>query len=179
MARANWCSRLTFPDDNLVLEETFAVEIEEALEMGAAQEKREPVTVVGPHLVVGNLVERGPEGDGFGGLGWLALEIVGEENSTVQAVAIAELEMQFAPLLGVERGDAKFLESFAEGGGERSFAPVDFTARTVNFPRAEAALLADKKNLSVAHNKEEIGADARLPGCPIGHVAVYNLIGGE
>ncbi|HEX4666552.1 MAG TPA: hypothetical protein VH207_08125 [Chthoniobacterales bacterium] len=56
----------------------------------------------------------------------LALEVVGDENGAVEAVAIAELEMQFASLLGAERDDAEFLKSFAQGSGERRFIRIDF-----------------------------------------------------
>lgn len=59
------------PNDDPAVEERFAVEVEVALEMGAAEEEREPITVVGPHFVVGNLVERVQSGTASGvSWGW-------------------------------------------------------------------------------------------------------------
>ena len=78
--------------------------------------------VVGPHLVVGNGVKRRPERDGLVGFARFAFEITGEEDGALQAVAVAELKMQFTMLFGPERSDAEFLEGLAQGGLERRFS---------------------------------------------------------
>jgi hypothetical protein len=89
----------------------------------------------------------------------------------MQAVAVAELEVQFAMLRGVTHGDTEFLEGFAQGSGERRLARVDLAAGSVDLARAEAAFFADEENLPVAHDEEKVGALLRLPGCPVDHVA--------
>ena len=79
--------------------------------------------------------------------------------------------MQFAALFGVERRDTELFERFAQGRLKRSFVRIDLAAGSVDFARAETALLPDEENFSFSHNEEEGGTDARLPDCPIGHVA--------
>ena len=83
--------------------------------MRAANEERKPVAIVGPHLVVGNGIERSPERDRFVGFVRFSFEIVGEKNGAMQAEAVAELKMQFAALFGPERFDAELFERFAQG----------------------------------------------------------------
>ncbi len=111
------------PNDDAPVQQLLAVELEVAGEMRAADEEREPMPIVGPHLVVGDGVERRPERDGFVGFVRFAFEIVRPENGAMQAVAVAELEMQFAMLDRAERFDPEFLESFAQGGLRAAFRP--------------------------------------------------------
>lgn len=127
--------------------------------------------VVGPHFVVGDLIERRPKRDCLGGLLRFAGEIEREKDGAMQAVTVAKLKMQFTALLGPERMNAEFLEGLAQRRRERRLPRINFAAGPVNFAGAEPALLANQENLSFAHDEEEIGANARLPGCPVGHVA--------
>jgi len=159
------------PNDNPVREELFAVELEVAFEMRAPDQEREPMTVIGPHLLVWDLVERRPEWNGFGGLTRLTGEIMSEKNRAMQAVAVAKLEMQFAALLGAQGDDPQFLPRLAQRGAKRRLAGIDFAARAIDFPRAEATLLVDEKDFPLADDKEEIGPDPRLPACPVDHLA--------
>src|SRR5690349_9312983 len=85
---------LGLPNDNAVGEKFFAVELEISLEACTPDQEREPMEIVGPHLIVRNLVERSPERDRFGGFLWFASEIVGQEDRAMQAVAVAKLEVQ-------------------------------------------------------------------------------------
>jgi hypothetical protein len=78
------------------VKQLLAVEFEKTGETCAANQERQPVAVVRPHLVVGNGIERGPERRRFIGLARLAFEIVGEKDRAMQAVTVAKLEMQFA-----------------------------------------------------------------------------------
>ena len=67
------------------MKQLLAVEFEITGEMRAANEERQPIAVVRPHLVVGNGIERGPERRRFIGLVRLAFEIVGEKDDAMQA----------------------------------------------------------------------------------------------
>ncbi len=114
---------LVVPNEYLSAEQLLAVELEVAGKMRAANEERQPVPVVRPHFVVGDGTERRPEWDGFIGLPRLPLEIMGEEDSAIQAVAVAELKMQFAMLFGPERFDAELLEGLASARPGAAFRP--------------------------------------------------------
>jgi len=96
---------------------------------------------------------------------------LGQKDDAMQAVTIAELKVQFAPLFAVARRDTELLERFAQGRLKRSFVRIDLAAGSVNLACAETALLPDEENFSFSHNEEEGGTDAGLPDCPIGHVA--------
>ena len=151
------------------MEQFFAVEFEVTGKRFTPEQERKPVSVVRPHVIIGNGIERGPEWDGLVRFLRFSLEIMREENRAVQAEAVPKLEVQLAALLGAERPDAKFLISLAEGRLERGLARVYFSARAVYFPRAEAAFFANKQNLVAAQDEEKVGALLRLPGFPIGH----------
>ena len=158
------------PNDDFVIEQLLAVEFEITLEMCAPEEEREPVAVICPHGVVRNMVDRSPEWNRFIGLARFAEKVMGDKNGAMQAVTIAKLKVQFAALFGRDWHDVEFLESFAEGSVERILALIDLAARAVDFSRAEPAFLVDEKDLVLANNEEEIGANARLPVCPVDHV---------
>src|SRR5438477_10048702 len=132
--------------------------------MRPANEQGKPVPIVCPHLIVGNCIERRPERDGFLGLLWFPFEIAGEKDGAMQAVAVPELEMQFAVRFGPERFDTEFLKGLAQGRLPGRLARIDLAAGPVDLARSETALLADEQNLFLPHDEEEIGADARLPG---------------
>ena len=89
----------------------------------------------------------------------------------MDAVAVMELKMQLGMLVRAYRHDFEFLHDFAQGGCERCFSRVDFAARSVDFSGAEAAFFADQENSSLVHDEDQIYAGARLPGCPVDHVA--------
>jgi len=159
------------PNDELVGEDPLAVKVEVALKVRALEEERKPEPVVGPHFLVGNLVERGPERHCLLSFAGLPEKIVGKKNRAVQTKAVAKLEMEFAALLGPQGHDVELLEGFAEGGVERGLTGIDLPARAVNFARAETAFFANEKNFSISNNEKKIGPDTRLPGCPVDHVA--------
>src|SRR5205814_9237048 len=87
------------------------------------------------------------------------------------AVAVPELEMQFAVRFGPERFDTEFLKGLAQGRLPGRLARIDLAAGPVDLARSETALLADEQNLFLPHDEEEIGVDARLTGCTFSHVA--------
>jgi hypothetical protein len=92
-------------------------------------------------------------------------------KTAMQAVAVSELEIQIAPLLGIKRRDPEFFARLSQSSVERRLARVDFASGSVDFPRAKAAFFVDEQNLFVADDEEQIGPNARLPVCPVDHVA--------
>ena len=76
------------------MNQLLAVEFEKTGEVCAANQERQPVAVVRPHLVVGNGIERGPERRRLISLARLAFEILGQKDDAMQAVTIAELKVQ-------------------------------------------------------------------------------------
>ena len=127
--------------------------------------------VVGPHLVVGNGLERRPERGRLFGLARFSFEVMSEEDGALHAVAVAELKIQFAMVLRPDWFDPEFLESLAQGRVERGFTRIDFAPRSINFTSSETAFLADEKDSFLAHDEEKVGADTWLPVCPVCHVA--------
>lgn len=153
------------------MEQLLAVELEITGKMLALDQEREPVPVVGPHFVVGDGVERGPERNGFVSFVRFALEIQRPEDRAMEAVTVAELEMQFAMLDRAKRPDPELFFGFAQGGLQRRFAGIDLAARAIDLARAKAAFLADEENFFVTHDEEKVGADAWLPSRPVGQGA--------
>lgn len=48
------------PENELMFEHLLPIKFKVAVEMRALNEEREPVSIVGPHSLVGDLVERDP-----------------------------------------------------------------------------------------------------------------------
>jgi len=72
------------------------------------------MAIVGPHLVVGNGIERNPKRQRFVGFLRFSLEIVGEKNGAMQTEAVAELKVQFAAGFGPEWFYSELFERFAQ-----------------------------------------------------------------
>src|SRR4029453_4998192 len=87
--------RLAALNDDLAVKQLLAVEFEKTGKTCAANQERQPVAVVRPHLAIGDGIERGPERRRFIGLPRLAFEIVGEKDDAMPALTIAELKVQF------------------------------------------------------------------------------------
>src|SRR6266852_305713 len=121
--------------------------------MRPANKQGKPVPIVSPHLVVGNGVERRPERNGFVGLLRFAFEIMGEEDGAMQAVAVAELKMQFAARFGPERLDAELLKGLSPGRLQGRLARIHLATGSVDLARAETALLPDEQNLFLTHDE--------------------------
>jgi len=72
------------------------------------------MAIVGPHLVVGNGIERNPKRQRFVGFLRFSLEIVGEKNGAMQTEAVTELKVQFAAGLGPHWFYSELFERFAQ-----------------------------------------------------------------
>ncbi len=165
-------SDLVAPNDDVAAEQSLAVEFEKAGEMCAANEERQPVAVVRPHLVVGNGIERRPERRPLRRSRAVRLRNRGRERRcnagcNRRGTGNAVRRAASAPS-GVTPSSSKISR---RADLQRRLARIDLAAGSVDFARAETALLADEENFSISHNEEEGGANARLPDCPIGHVA--------
>lgn len=97
--------------------------------------------VVLPHAVIGNFLQPGPDGHGFIGLGGGAAETVGAIDMAKNVRAVGHGKLQLAELARRAGGNDEFLLGFADGSLERGFTGIDFTAGTIDFPRAEPPLL--------------------------------------
>ena len=150
-----------------VVEHAIAVEDEAAPERAPGEHERDPEAVVGPHLVEGDGVERGPDGDRLVGLAHLARTRVGGEHVALEPVAVGELEGEVpAPARG-GGADADLLARLADGRLLGRLPRLDAPARRADLPRAEAALLADEERLAPADDEEQDGDVRGGPGGPV------------
>jgi hypothetical protein len=146
-AKCGWLTLLAGSIPNEVFRDHFfAFEVEVASKGPSGNNAGEPMNVVGPHFFIGNIIERGPERQGFISLNQLADVIVGNENFTVKAVAVGKLKMELSSALGIQRREADFFGGLAYGTFVRFLAGLNSTSGAVNFSRAEAPLFADEKN---------------------------------
>ena len=122
---------------------------------------REPPDIIGPHLLVGDGGERSPERDGLGRFDGLAEEIFRNEDTAVKAVSIrtgneAHLSTR------VKEPQSPILRAFHAQLRQARFAGCS-SARGVDFPAPQAALLADKENVFITKNEEQCGEFFGLP----------------
>lgn len=155
------------PFVDVVPEHGFVVEDEAAAEGLAGEEEGEPVGVIGPHAVVGDGVDGGPNGGGFVSFGGGAGEVGGGEDVAEDVGAGGHGEPQLADFDGVGGGDVEFLLALADDGLKRGFTWFDFAAGAVDFAGTEAAFLLDQEDLAIADHEEKGGRHPGLPGRPV------------
>ena len=98
----------------------------------------------------------------------------GGEDDAVKRQAIDKLEVELSPFGKIKRGDAKLLLGFADRGLKSGLAGFQATARPIDLPRAQPALLSDHENLTIPPDETEGCPHGRLPVLPeIIHALFY------
>ncbi|CAG0980705.1 partial 2,4-dienoyl-CoA reductase, partial [Gammaproteobacteria bacterium] len=123
-------------------------------------------TVVLPHPLVRDLVDRAPERVGLAGRVRRAGMRGGEEDRPMERVAVDELERELARLRQAGRLDPDLLAHLADRGLLGRLARVDPPAGRVHLPGAEAGLLVDQEEAVAVPHEAEDGALGRLPARP-------------
>lgn len=138
-------------------------EVEEAAEGGAGGEVVEPVDVIGPHFVEGDVGGGGPEGDGFVCFGGGTGEVVSAEDVAFEGETVGELEVEETGVFWMVGFDKEFLSGFPDGAFGRGFAGVDFASWAIDFSGSQSAFLADEEDLMVTEDEHEGGAQRGSP----------------
>jgi hypothetical protein len=86
----------------------------------------------------------------------------------VQAVAVGELEMEFAVVADIFGLESDLFAGFADGAFMGLLAGLEATAGAVDFSRAEAAFFSDQEDLAVADQEAERRSLSGLPIIPEG-----------
>jgi len=151
----------------LEVQEVVIVEGEPSLERLAAKHPWEPVAIVGPHPVEGDLRDGDPERSRFVGLPRLSAAVAGAEHVHEEREAVRELEPKLTARFDAQRRDAQLLLHLAHRAGKRGFPFLEMAARPVDLACAEAALLVDEEHLPVAHDEQERRPPLRFPRRPV------------
>jgi hypothetical protein len=138
-------------------------EVEEAAEGSAGGEVVEPVDVIGPHFVEGDVCGGGPEGDGFVCFGGGTGELVCAEDVAFEGEAVGKLEVEETRVFWMVGFNEEFLPGFADGAFGRGFSGVDFPAWAIDFSGSQSAFFADEEDLMVTEDEHEGGAEGGSP----------------
>ena len=149
-------------------EHVFSVEIEGAGEALSCEDLWQPFTVIGPHAVVWDLGDGGPEGFCFIGFGGGAVIGACDEDFAEEAVTVGEPEPEHSAGFEVCWFDVDLFEGFANGGLGGRFAGFDLATGRVDVSCAEAAFFLDEKDLITVDDEAEDGA---VDGGPVDPVA--------
>ena len=124
----------------------------------------EPFPIIGPHAVVGDLVDGAPEGFCFIRFCGFALVGAGDEDFAKKAVTVGEPEAERAAGFEGTGRDPDFFEGFTDCGIGRGFAGLDFSARCIDVSCTQAAFFFDEKNLVPVKDEAE---DSSVDGGPV------------
>ncbi len=119
--------------------------------------------IIGPHLGVGNRVQRGPKRNGFVRLDGRARTARGDKDAAMERVTVQELKMQFASKFRVMGLNTQLLTSLAHGCFMGRFTRFDAPAGAINFSGPKAPLFSNEKNLTLADHKKQNSPFRGLP----------------
>ena len=139
------------------------VEHEIAAKLPTFDQKRQPVAIVRPHLVIRKVVDAPPERNRLVSFSGATGEVVRDKDSAVQPQTITKLEEQFTELLRCDRRDEQLFKSFADRGLQGRLTWINFTAGPVDLSSAKTALLTDEEQLAAAMDETEVRPKGRLP----------------
>lgn len=146
-------------------EHPVVIEMEVSLEVPPLQHSGEPVDVIGPHVVVGNLLRGHPVGSGFVGFDRIPKASLRSKDDAVEGETVHELKMELPRWIGFS-GVTRSSSSVSRIAACKAVSPVSRRPPGPLILPAPRPLFADHQDLSLPAHKTEGGLHGRLPVLP-------------